>query len=61
MSTQEKSGDFLAAMRSDIKVRIGELKPLVDEFHRLEAAEKALDQAEPMKRRGRPPGSKNKK
>lgn len=57
MSTQEK--DFLAAMREDMQVRIRELKPLVDEFHRLEAAERALDGvgADPVARKrgpGRP-------
>ena len=60
MATQTQGTDFLTAMRQDIQVRIRELKPLVEEYTRLEAAEKALDQAEPMKRRGRPPGSKNK-
>ena len=55
MSTQTQGKDFLAAMREDIQVRIRELTPLVEEHQRLVAAEKALDEAQPMKRRpGRP-------
>ena len=34
--------DFLAEKRKEIKARLDELRPLVDEFARLEAAEKAL-------------------
>lgn len=34
--------DFLDQKRSEIRERLKELKPLVDEFHRLEAAEQAL-------------------
>lgn len=34
--------DFLDQKRSEIRERLKELKPLVDEFHRLDAAERAL-------------------
>ena len=34
--------DFLEEKRREIQTRLAELKPMVDEFHRLEAAERAL-------------------
>ena len=34
--------DFLEEKRKEITARLKELRPLVDEFHRLEAAERAL-------------------
>lgn len=34
--------DFLEEKRKEIKARLAELKPLIDEYHRLEAAERAL-------------------
>lgn len=34
--------DFLDEKRREIQARLKELKPLVDEYHRLEAAEQAL-------------------
>lgn len=34
--------DFLEEKRKEISARLKELKPLVDEYHRLEAADKAL-------------------
>jgi hypothetical protein len=34
--------DFLDEKRKEIQARLKELQPLVDEYHRLEAAEKAL-------------------
>ncbi len=34
--------DFLEEKRKEIDARLKELKPLVDEFHRLEAASRAL-------------------
>jgi len=34
--------DFLDQKRSEIRERLKELKPLVDEYHRLDAAERAL-------------------
>jgi CRP-like cAMP-binding protein len=34
--------DFLEEKRKEIQQRLKELRPLVDEFHRLEAAEQAL-------------------
>jgi hypothetical protein len=60
MDTQVQQGDFIAAMRQDIQVRIRELQPILEEMERLKAAERALDATEPVKRRGRPKGSKNK-
>jgi len=38
--------DFLDEKRKEIQTRLKELKPLVDEFHRLEAAERALSGVE---------------
>ena len=38
--------DFLDEKRKEIQARLKELKPLVDEFHRLEAAERALSGVE---------------
>lgn len=35
--------DFLDEKRTEIRARLDELKPLVDEYHRLEAAAAALD------------------
>jgi CRP-like cAMP-binding protein len=35
--------DFLDEKRNELKVRLDELRPLVDEYHRLEAAVAALD------------------
>ena len=35
--------DFLDEKRSEIAARLKELKPLIDEYHRLEAAAAALD------------------
>jgi hypothetical protein len=70
--------DFLEDKRREINNRLAELKPLLDEYTRLEQAARALDgiptstngvsapspSAQPKtgsgKRRGRPPGSKNK-
>jgi hypothetical protein len=65
--------DFLDEKRKEIQSRLKELRPLVDEFHRLEAAERALSgvgtgtsNATPTRRRrrsssngrrGRPRGS----
>jgi hypothetical protein len=34
--------DFLSQKRSEIQARLKELKPIVDEYHRLEDAERAL-------------------
>ena len=47
--------DFLEEKKREIKSRMDELKPLVDEFHRLESAHDALDGVEsaaPPSRRG---------
>ncbi len=35
--------DFLEEKKKEISARLKELRPLVDEFHRLEAAQRALD------------------
>jgi hypothetical protein len=66
--------DFLEEKKREIAARLKELRPLVDEFHRLEAAQRALDGVEgggtstaaPRRRatrgtgrRGRPKGSGN--
>jgi hypothetical protein len=51
--------DFLDEKRREIQARLKELRPLVDEFHRLEAAEQALSgvpngaSASPSPRRAR--------
>ena len=55
--------DFLDEKRKEIQARMKELRPLVDEFHRLEAAEQALSGVggapaeEPPRRRRRSGGS----
>ena len=58
--------DFLDEKRKEIQARLKELRPLVDEFHRLEAAERALSgvEAKPAAaaaptRRRRSPASSN--
>jgi hypothetical protein len=56
--------DFLDEKRKEIQARLKELRPLVDEFHRLEAAERALSgmEAKPAAgpaRRRRSAGSSN--
>jgi CRP-like cAMP-binding protein len=38
----ERVADFLEEKRKEIRARLSELKPLVDEYQRLEAAERAL-------------------
>ena len=57
--------DFLQDKKREIEARLKELRPLVDEFHRLEAAVQALDGVEsaptrsgaaPRKRRSRAAG-----
>lgn len=62
--------DFLDQKRREIDKRLSELKPLIDEYNRLQAAAEALggiarssangSTAAPA-RRGRPPGSKNRR
>jgi CRP-like cAMP-binding protein len=56
--------DFLDEKRKEIQARLKELRPLVDEFRRLEAAERALSgmdakpaAAAPTRRRRRTPSS----
>jgi hypothetical protein len=60
--------DFLDEKRKEIQARLKELRPLVDEFHRLEAAEQALSgvggssttaTAAPTRRRRRSSASSN--
>jgi hypothetical protein len=60
--------DFLDEKRKEIQTRLKELRPLVDEYHRLEAAERALSGVEskpaaaaatPARRRRRPSSSAN--
>jgi hypothetical protein len=57
--------DFLDEKRKEIQTRLKELRPLVDEFHRLEAAEQALSgvggaaAAPPSGRRRRSSASSN--
>jgi hypothetical protein len=59
--------DFLDEKRKEIQARLKELRPLVDEFHRLEAAERALSGVEatpapaasPSRRTRRASGSSN--
>ena len=45
--------DFLDEKRKEIQARLKELRPLVDEYHRLEAAEQALSGV--ARQAGRPP------
>jgi CRP-like cAMP-binding protein len=59
--------DFLDEKRKEIQARLKELRPLVDEFHRLEAAERALSgvgsttatATTPTRRRRAPSSSSN--
>jgi hypothetical protein len=57
--------DFLDEKRKEIQARLKELRPLVDEYHRLEAAEQALSgvgsgsPASAAPRRGRTRGATN--
>jgi hypothetical protein len=58
--------DFLEEKRREISARLEELKPLVDEYHRLEAADRALSgvpdttaSAAPKRGGGRPKRSAN--
>lgn len=56
MPKQDKT--FIEQLQQQIQERIEVLKPLMDEYTRLERADKALSEAltdPPKKRRGRPP------
>ena len=60
--------DFLADKRKEITDRLDKLRPSVEEYHRLDAAVKALDDlpsspagAKSRRGPGRPPGSKSRK
>lgn len=58
---QETAPLTVEALRATINARLEELRPLVEEYNKLENAHDALEAAEaPAKRRGRPPGVKNK-
>jgi hypothetical protein len=46
--------DFLDEKRREISERLRELKPLVDEYHRLEAAQAALEGVTPQAKRPGP-------
>ena len=50
--------DFLDEKRKEIQARLKELKPLVDEYHRLEAAERALAGVGSKPRRCRRPATR---
>jgi CRP-like cAMP-binding protein len=47
--------DFLTEKRREIEQRMKELRPLVDEYHQLEAAVAALNGAKPVTRATRKP------
>ena len=49
--------DFLAEKRAEIDERLKELRPLHEEFLKLERAKAALDGVDERPRRGRPRGS----
>jgi hypothetical protein len=52
------TADFLDQKRNEISARMAELKPLVDEYHRLEAATAALDGVSATGLTSTTPGSK---
>ena len=53
--------DFLTEKRQEIDNRLKELRPLHEEYLKLEKAQEALaGMDQPTRRRGRPPGSTNK-
>ena len=52
--------DFLTEKRQEIDNRLKELRPLYEEYLKLEKAQEALAGMEQPRRRGRPPGSTNK-
>jgi hypothetical protein len=51
--------DFLTEKRQEIDNRLKELRPLYDEYLKLEKAQEALAGMDQPRRRGRPPGSTN--
>jgi predicted HTH transcriptional regulator len=51
--------DFLTEKRQEIDNRLKELRPLYEEYLKLEKAQEALAGMEQPRRRGRPPGSTN--
>jgi hypothetical protein len=52
--------DFLTEKRQEIDNRLKELRPLYEEYLKLEKAQEALAGMDQPRRRGRPPGSTNK-
>jgi hypothetical protein len=51
--------DFLTEKRQEIDSRLKELRPLYEEYLKLEKAQEALSGVDQPRRRGRPPGSTN--
>ena len=51
--------DFLTEKRQEIDNRLKELRPLYEEYLKLEKAQEALAGMDTPRRRGRPPGSTN--
>ncbi len=51
--------DFLSEKRQEIDNRLKELRPLYEEYLKLEKAQEALAGMDQPRRRGRPPGSTN--
>jgi len=51
--------DFLTEKRQEIDNRLKELRPLYEEYLKLEKAQEALAGMDQPRRRGRPPGSTN--
>src|SRR4051794_17792379 len=60
LSTEGWMADFLTEKRQEIDNRLKELRPLYEEYLKLEKAQEALaGMDQPARRRGRPPGSTN--
>src|SRR3954451_5901381 len=59
LSTEGWMADFLTEKRQEIDNRLKELRPLYEEYLKLEKAQEALAGMDQPRRRGRPPGSTN--
>src|SRR3954452_2419856 len=59
LSTEGWMADFLTEKRQEIDNRLKELRPLHEEYLKLEKAQEALAGMDQPRRRGRPPGSAN--
>src|SRR3954454_8892297 len=59
LSTEGWMADFLTEKRQEIDNRLKELRPLHEEYLKLEKAQEALAGMDRPRRRGRPPGSTN--